>query len=181
MNLSKAVDNLFLYTPEFKDDVERFLRDSGGSSDVFEINTKDDLKTVVSSYRLVKFLEIDTHGAPGAIQLGNKSVINPTLIADLAAMNPNFLQKNARILFDGCNVGEGAFGDRLMDELGAKLLKGKGGIIGATTVSNVSFSRSSWTGIYMEPFSFGRLKVKKYDVSGKPDGSMQVDRHGIRR
>jgi hypothetical protein len=181
MQLTKAVDNLFLYSPEFKDDVERFLRDSGSSSDVYEINTKEDLKTAVNSYRMVKFLEIDTHGAPGAIQLGNKSVINPTLIADLAVTNPNFLQKNARILFDGCNVGEGPLGDKLMDELGLKLLKGKGGIIGATTVSNVSFSRTSWTGIYMTPLSFGRLKIKKYDFNGKLDSSMQVDRHGVQR
>jgi hypothetical protein len=181
MQLAKAVDNLFLYSPVFKDDVERFLRDSGGSSDVYEINTKDDLKTVVNSYRMVKFLEIDTHGSPGAIQLGNKSVIDPLFIADLAATNPNFLQKNARILFDGCNVGEGERGDKLMDELGAKLLKGKGGIIGATTVSNISVPLLWWTGIYMEPFSFGRLKVKKYDINGKPEGSMQVDRHGVQR
>jgi len=181
MQLKKAVDNLYLYAPEFREFAERFLSEMRGSSGVYEINTKDDLKAAVNSFCLVRFLEIDTHGSPGAIQLGNKAVIDPSLIADYAVTNPNFLQKNARILFNGCSVGEGSLGDQYMNKLGAKIFRGKGGIIGASTVANVSVSGAWWTGTYMEPLSFGRLKVKKYDINGNPDGAMQVDRHGIAR
>ena len=181
MELTKAVDNLFLYIPQFKFDAERFLREAGGSSEIFEIKTMDDIKTAVNSYRMVKYLEIDTHGSSGTIHLESGFTMDAALIGDWAATNPNFLQKNARILFDGCSIGEGTRGDNFMDKLAAKLLKGKGGVIGATTVSNVSVPLLWWTGVYMTPLSFGRLKIKKYDSNGKLDGSMQVDRHGIGR
>lgn len=180
MQLTKAVDNLCLYDPEFKYIADRFLREVGGSSDIFEVKTMADLTTALNSYKLVKFLEIVLHGSSGTIYMG-KMVMSGSYIAKLAETNPNLLQKNARILFDSCSIGKGDFGDKFMIELGAKLLKNKGGIIGASTVDNWTFPMFGWTGVYMGPLSFGRLKVKKFDIDGKPDGAVQVDRHGISR
>ena len=64
MQLRKAVDNLCLYDPDFKGVAQRFRRDLGGSSDIYEVNTMDDLKTALNSYTGVKFLEIVLHGDP---------------------------------------------------------------------------------------------------------------------
>lgn len=180
MQLAKEVDNLCLYDPEFKHLADRFLAEFGGSSDTYEVKTMDDLRAALNSYRKVKFLEIVLHGSPGTLYMG-KMVMAGSYMATLAKTNANLLQKNARILFDSCSIGKGESGDKFMNELGAGLLKGKGGIIGATTVDNWSFPLFSWTGTYMGPLSFGRLKVKQYDVEGKINGSQQVDRHGIER
>jgi len=180
MQLTKAVDNLCLYDPDFKYLADRFLAELGGSSDIYEVKTMDDLKIALNSYRDVKFLEIVLHGTPGTLHMG-KMIMDGSYIATLAKTNPNLLQKNARILFDSCSIGKGETGDRFMDRLGTDLLKEKGGIIGASTVDNWTFPLFPWTGVYMGPLSFGRLKVKKYDAEGKLNGSRQVDRHGIVR
>lgn len=180
MELKKSVDNLCLYDPEFKFVAERFLDELGGSSDIYEVKSMQDLTAALNSYCGVKFLEIVLHGSPGTIYMG-KTIMDGSYIANLAKTNPNFLQKNARILFDSCSIGKGEDGDKFMNRLGSEILKGKSGIIGATTVDNMTSPLFSWTGVYMTPLTFGRLKVKKYDINGKPSGSLQVDRHGIRR
>jgi hypothetical protein len=180
MQLSKSVDNLCLYDPDFKYLADRFLAELGGSSDIYEVKTMDDLTAALNGYKSVKFLEIVLHGSPGTLYMG-KMVMAGSYIANLAKTNPNLLQKNAQVLFDSCSIGKGESGDKFMNELGAGLLKGKGGVIGATTVDNWTFPLFSWTGVYMGPLSFGRLKVRKYDVDGRLDGSRQVDRHGISR
>jgi len=59
---------------------------------------------------------------------------------------------------------------------GAGVLKGKGGTVGATTVTNPGFLYIS--NLFMNPFAEGRLKVKRYDASGKLIGSQSVNRYG---
>ena len=180
MQLSKAVDNLCLFDPEFKFFADRFLAELGSSADIFEVKTMDDLKTALSSYTGVKFLEVVLHGTPGMLYMGNMAMMG-SYLATLAKTNRGLLQKNARILFDSCSIGKGESGDKFMDELGTGLLQGKGGIIGATTVDNWVFPLLPWTGAYMKPLSFGRLKVKKYDENGQLVASEQTDRHHIKR
>ena len=57
---------------------------------------------------------------------------------------------------------------------------GKGGIIGASTVTNYVFMpKSSFSmGAFLAPFSGGTLKVRQYDVSGNRIGSRSVNRYG---
>lgn len=182
MQLAKAVDNLCLYDPEFKFVADRFLRDLGGSSDICEVNNMEELRTALNSFRHVRFLELAVHGSPGTLHFGERFQMNASYIATLANTNPNLLQKNARILFDSCSVGKGNLGDQFMDRLGRELLRGKGGIIGASTVDNCASPLLPWTGVHMDPWDFsGRLKIKKYNPEGKLDGSMEVNRFGNRR
>ena len=94
-----------------------------------------------------------------------------------------FLAKNARVLFNSCNIAEGAAGDNFMERLGQTMLAGKGGIIGGSTAKTHNyFPRGSFvTEMYIAPLSFGRLKVRRYDESGSQVGERVVDRHGISR
>jgi hypothetical protein len=85
--------------------------------------------------------------------------------------NPQLLNKEARVLFYGCNVGEGAKGDLFMAEIGRYLLTGKGGYVGATTSKNIGILEA-----YMLPW--GRLKVKRYGVSGSEIGASEVGPFG---
>lgn len=180
MPLNETVDNLCVYDPEFDYIAERFVSEMGGNSTSHEVKSLSDLKTAFSSYNGVRFFEVCLHGTAGMIWFADKIVMSGSHINTLCA-NSMFLRKDARILFDNCCIGEGTKGDDFMDSIGAGLLKGKGGTVGATTVKNLSHPWLSWTGIYMRPLSFGRLKVKRYDDSGKLIASRTVDRHGFQR
>jgi hypothetical protein len=181
MELRTAVDNLYLYDPQFEPAADKFLREVGGSSASRPIKSWTDVTDVMKSYSLVKLLIFDTHGKPGAVSLPDSSHVDGVDFMLLSA-NPTFLKSQARILFLGCNIGEGSLGDRFMDEAGRYLLRGKGGIVGATTVPNLVFQLGPFASeSYMVPLSFGRLKVKRYDASGAQVGSRTVDRHGFRR
>ena len=181
MKLRTAVDNLYLYDPQFEPAANRFVREVGGSSATHAINSWADVMDVMKSYSLVKFLVFDTHGKPGTVSLPDSSNVDGVDFMLLPA-NPAFLRNQARILFLGCNIGEGSAGDRFIDEAGQYLLKGKGGIVGAATVATMVFQFGPFASeSYIVPLSFGRLKVKRYDASGAQVGSRTVDRHGIRR
>ena len=182
MELRKAVDNLCIYDPEFQGYADKFVAETGGSSAIQAVGSRDELIAAVQAYTNVRFLEICLHGTPGMIQFANDGAMRG---ANLGTMIQNtvFLQKNARVLFDSCNIGEGETGDIFMDELGMQMFKGKGGIIGAATVMNLHLLPKSrfCTDMYMKPLSFGRLKVRKYDENGSRIAERVVDRHGISR
>ena len=182
MELRKAVDNLLIYDPGFQKYADKFVGEMGGSSAVQSVSSTADLKTAINSYTNVRFLEICLHGSPGVIYFADKTAIIEKFFGAMM-QNLLFLNKNARILFDNCNIGEGDAGDKFMDAIAEQMLKGKGGIVGATTVKNeIYFYQTRFsTDAYMQPLSFGRLKVKKYDENGKLITERLVDRHGIQR
>lgn len=183
MVLRQAVDNLYLYVPEFKPAAERFRREVGGSTDTYPLNSWDDLKAAVNGYVSVRFLVFDTHGSPGALALPDGIRVQGIDFTHLTA-NPPFLRLDARVLFYGCNVGEGSAGDTFMAEVGKYLLRGKGGAVGAATVKTVVWQLGSFSSeSYLHPTSLlgGRLKVKRYDLSGAEVGSRTVNRWGSTR
>lgn len=69
-----------------------------------------------------------------------------------------------------------------LSDIGQFLLSGKGGTVGATTVTNFILRLGPWsTESFMLPFPSGRLKVTRYSSDGKEVGAMNLDRNGIRR
>jgi len=182
MNLSTAVDNLCFYDPEFAAYADKFAGEMGGSSAVQAVGSHQELVAAIGSYTGVKFLEVCLHGTPGMIYFADQGTMIWQHFGTLT-QNTAFLQKNARVLFDSCNIAGSEPAQKSMDELGRRMLAGKGGIIGATTVQNgVYFPKSRFaTDVYMEPLSFGRLIVRKYDENGEQVSRRIVDRHGIKR
>lgn len=182
MELRKAVDNLCIYDPEFQSYADKFVGQTGGSSAIRAVGSMDELKSAIDSFTSVKFLEVCLHGTPGMIKFADGSAMVGQYLGVLTH-GKLFLAPNARVLFDSCNIGEGETGDKFMDELGERLFKGKGGIIGASTVKNIELLPKSrfCTEIYMEPLSFGRLKVRRYNEGGTRAGEKTVDRNGYGR
>jgi len=182
MELRKAVDNLCLYDPEFQSYAEKFVGEMGGSSAIQAVGSRNELQTAINAYTGVKFLEICLHGFPGMLIFADKGGMRGQ---NLGAMTQNtvFLQKNARVLFDSCRIAEGERGDIFMDELGSLMFKGKGGILGASTVDNIQILPKSrfCTAIYLKPFSSGLLKVRSYDENGNRVAESTVDRSGRER
>jgi len=172
-----SVDNLLIYDIDLQFFADRFTNQTGSNSATHAVKTMADLRDALTNYNGVKFLEIALHGRPGWIDLNDKTAVVGTYLNQIAT-NSNFLQKNARILFDSCSIGACKKGDDFMDSIGAGMLKGKGGIVGATTVDNASYPFFPWvTGAHLT--SGGQLKVKKYDESGKLVASTTVVGNGI--
>jgi hypothetical protein len=182
MGLRTAVDNLCLYDPEFQAYANKFTSEMGGSSAVQAVGSMTELQAAIDGYTGVKFLEVCLHGLPGLILFADGVGMRGQNLGTMT-QNTLFLQKNARVLFDSCDIGKGAVGRVFMDDLGMLMLKGKGGIIGATTVTNFHLLPKSQfvTSMYLVPLSFGRLIVRNYDENGKRIGQRVVDRHGIER
>ncbi len=172
-----SVDNLLIYDAELQFFADRFARETGSNSATHAVRTMADLMDALNNYNAVKFLEIGLHGRPGSVILNDKTEIVGSYLNKMAT-NYNFLQKNARILFDSCQIGAGDTGDKFMDSIGAGMLKGKGGIVGATTVNNASYPFFPWvTGAHLT--AGGQLKVRKYDESGKLVASTAVKGNGV--
>jgi len=182
MNLRTAVDNLCIYDPEFQAYADKFIGEMGGSSAIQAVGSRDELIAAIGSYTSVKFLEVCLHGTPGMIHFADNCAMRGQSFGTLT-QNTLFLQKNARVLFDSCNIAEGEVGSIFLDDLGMTMFKGKGGILGATTVTNGHLLPKSRfaTDMYMAPLSFGRLIVRRYDQNGQPVGQRVTDRHGIER
>lgn len=173
-----SVDNLLIYDVQMQFFADRFTNQTGTNSATYAVKTMGDLKDALNNYNAVKFLEIALHGKPGGFYLDDNTEIVGTYLNKMVT-NPHFLQKNARILFDSCAIGAGDSGDKFMDSIGAGMLKGKGGFVGASTVPNASFPYFPWvTGAHIAS-TCGRLKVKKYDESGNLTNSLEVAPNGI--
>src|SRR5215203_1018431 len=144
MSLRTAVDNLYLYDPDFEPGAKSFVSSVGGSSASFQITNSADLKKALDSYVGVKFLIFDTHGQAGKISLSDHGKVEG-LDFMLYLKNSSLLKRDAQLLFYGCNIGEGPAGDTFLDEVGFYMLRGRGGTVGATTVTNLSFQAGSWS------------------------------------
>jgi hypothetical protein len=175
------IDQLYLYDPEFEPSAKNFKSEVGAAGVIYPVSKWDDVKIAVSMYSSVKLLIFNTHGLPGKVDLPDHSGGDSYSFRTLST-GSNFLTNEARILLMGCEIGNGSTGDYFLDEIGRSLLKGKGGIVGATTVENMTFQLGPFsTEEYMVPLSFGRLKVRRYDTSGAQIGSRTVDRRGWKR
>lgn len=181
MEIQQFVDNLCIYDPEFEAFADTFKSESdaaGGNTTTCAVSCMDDLKAAFSKYVNVKFVEFCLHGTPGMFHFASGTAMVGSYVNTLCT-NPNFLAKDARVLFDNCSIGNGEQGDKFMDSIGSGLLMGKGGTVGATTVTNIGFMYI--TNVFMNPLADGRLKVKRYDASGKLVGSRSVDKYGVNR
>lgn len=172
-----SVDNLLIYDADLEFFAERFVKEVGSNSKTHAVTNMSDLSDALNNYNGVKFLEIALHGRPGKIYLKNQTEIVGSYLNKMV-LNLNFLAKNARILFDSCSIGAGKIGDEFMDSIGAGMLLGKGGIVGASTVDNASYPFFPWvTGAHLT--SGGYLKVKRYNEAGKLVSSTTVKGNGI--
>jgi hypothetical protein len=104
MKLKISVDNLLIYDSSFQFFADRFTNSTGSNSAVHAVKTMADLKDALNNYNSVKFLEIALHGKPGRIFLNDKTEVAGSYLNKIAT-NFNFLQRNARILFDSCRIG----------------------------------------------------------------------------
>lgn len=175
---------LYLYDPEFEGNAEAFREETGADCVIRAVAGFDDLVQALAAYTNVGFLILDTHGAPGKVALADGSRIEGLDFRLLRLLPKDLLRRDARVLFYGCNIGEGTDGDDFLTEFGEAAFRGKGGTAGASTATNFSFvagalsSVETWMSL-TSPFA-ARLKVVRFNEAGVREDSMSVDRWGNR-
>ncbi|WP_460935669.1 DUF4347 domain-containing protein [Spirosoma humi] len=79
-------------------------------------------------------LLVETHGSPGQIGIGTQTIDSTVVDGWFANRGyERMFPSSARILFNGCNVAEGASGWRFLETFGSVMLKLNGGQITAWT------------------------------------------------
>ena len=180
--MKTAVDNLYLYDPQFEAGALAFKEDVGGDTAIHPISCLNTLRSALESYSLVRQLVFDTHGVPGKIALADRGHVDGLDFGMLRLLPPDLLRPNARVLFYGCNLGKGDEGDTILDEVGLAAIRGKGGTAGASTVTNfaLALGRFGSAGVWMDLGNLfaARLKVVRFDEAGHRAEAMSVNRWG---
>jgi hypothetical protein len=177
-----AIDTLFLHDPEFEGNANAFKNEVGGTSATHPVTSIDTLKQALDSYSLVKFLVVLCHGSPGRIWLPSDEEVDGMDFWGLGLLPDTLLRRDARVLFYGCNLGAGTEGDTFLDDFGRAAFRGKGGTVGASTVTNFTWSlgpvglADAWMSL-ASPFA-ARLKVVRYNQAGNRTDSLSVNRWG---
>ena len=178
MDLQTWMDNLLIYDPSdfminrgakaFPEEAPAFNAAEGVSDFPGALNA-------IRKYCHLTCLIFETHGAPGYVHFprGGIDAWNAHLFGSVRSS----LAADARILFEGCSVGEGDAGTKFLLEVGSNLLFGKGGIVGATTCSNFGSPLellSLLDSVRMPPW--GKLRIMQFDKSGSL--IKEVDKEG---
>ena len=172
----KAIDNLLFYDPDFANYAETFRKEHPSDGIAHPVSNTNDLIEAVKSYTNVKNLELVLHGSPGNLYFKSKGQMVASYFGTIARA-ANMLAPNARVLFLGCNIAEGAEGDKFLTEVGKNMFTGLGGIAGGTTVANVVFKGGATR---MNPLWFfgAQLKVRRFDMTGKMSAGQNVGYFG---
>ncbi len=165
--MKTMASTLYLYDPQFEANAQAFRDEVGGDCAIQAVSTFDDLAKALDSFCQVGFLVVDTHGAPGKIALADGTSVDGFDFRMLRLLPRDLLKKNARVLFYGCNLGEGDAGETFLNDFGDAAFRGKGGTVGASTVTNFALSLGPFGSVeaWMDLGSplAARLKVVRFN------------------
>lgn len=93
----------------------------------------------LTRYTHIKQITFNTHGSPGAAWVSNSKGIPLDTDALSILPIPRYLfAGEGRLLFFGCNIAEFKKGEDFLVAAGKHFFRGKGGVVGGTTVANVA-------------------------------------------
>lgn len=107
---------------------------------------------------------VQTHGAPGKIDIDGKSIYDTTLKSDFVGRNYHALFPTYTLIyFDGCNVAAGSLGDGFLDAVAKIFLKTSGGeVFGWTNYGYAMPSFLPFIGGHTIHFTSGHVKKFYY-------------------
>jgi hypothetical protein len=159
-------EQLMIYAkddPDFAKNAESFKAENPAGNMAESAYSVRDFSLILNRYNNLKQINFYTHGNVGYAYLGGGS-LSKTNVSLLTPPHTALFQGAGRVLFVGCNIGEGEVGRAFLVAAGQTLLKGHGGIIGATTSFNMS-ARWGLLDIY-KPL-WGKLRLIQLDSSGQ--------------
>jgi len=114
-------------------------------------------------------LDFHTHGRKGALGIGKDHLDVSSLKQFEGHEFDTIFSKDAKIFFHGCNVAEGATGERFLAEFGVVFLKKGGGRVGASSTAGLRdplFSGKSFhapnSTVYANVLADGSVKLQNH-------------------
>lgn len=109
------------------------LSTCGYSSEKYFVNGQEDIKAIMNSLKTdcqsIEKLVFFGHGSPGVLSATGLNTGTSTMWKDFSCV----LDKDARVLIEGCNVGKGCKGDMLLKSMAENLFSTQAGSIRAPT------------------------------------------------
>ena len=128
------------------------------------VRSPGDIVKALGKYSNLKWVIVDSHGKSGELALPVPfTTSNAPLLAPCSAS----MAANARVLFVGCSIADGSTGRDFLVAAGSALLKGKGGVVGGSTVGTYMACieiLSFFTDAYLP--KWGQLRVISFDTGG---------------
>lgn len=159
-------DQLMIYSKDdsdFAPEARRFEKESATESKkAADAGDLDDFIPILDRYCHLRQLNFLTHGSSGSIIVGTGALHLGNAKMFLKPPHAQLFSGPGRLLFMGCNVGEGDFGRDFLIEAGKTLFMGKGGIVGGSTAKTIGMR-----GGLIDTFRlWGNLRVIKLDGAG---------------
>ncbi len=159
-------EELMIYSqdePAFKSLAKDFEEEKAGFHKAEEAYSCRDFSLILNRYTNLKQIDFYTHGNVGYVYLAGGSVSIGN-IGRFTPPHPALFTGEGRVLFAGCNVGEGKEGRDFLIAVGRVLLAGRGGIVAGSTSKNL-FGR--WGLLDVHVPLWGDLRLVRLDAGGK--------------
>lgn len=166
MGVRVWADQLMIYSKDDSDFVpiaQRFEKESATESNkAAMVGALGDFVSVLDRFCNLRQITICTHGNAGGAKVARAFLNSGNASIFLKPPHAGLFSGPGRLLFTGCNVGEGDCGRDFLIEAGRTLFMGKGGIVGGSTAKTLTI-RGGLIDIYR---LWGNLRVIKLDGTG---------------
>src|SRR5579871_151753 len=135
-----SAEQLVIYASEdssFPRQAQRVVNENPGKNFAEEAASSDDIEAILDRYENLKQLNFYTHGNVGYLYFP-KGGISKYNLETLAAPHDKLFAGEGRVLFLGCDIGDGKDGRNFLIAAGRRLLNKHGGFVGATNSVNFS-------------------------------------------
>lgn len=130
------------------------------------IRGANEITKTLEKFVHIEQLDFNTHGSPGVVGFKHGDSLRIGNLNTVFVRNDLF-RGPGRLLFMGCEIARGKMGDEFLIAAGRHFFKGKGGVVGGSTVSTTGFpSGTRLPLLLIRSFEIGRLKLFKLDKNG---------------
>lgn len=136
-----------------------FLNKSPAKHAIEGVSNFNEVLIALSEYIWLKWVIFNTHGCPGGVALPKGGFTRKDV--GLLRGTAKILQKDARIFFSGCNIGEGIVGRNFLKSVGENMLPGKGGAVGASNSMTFDFFGDATYRLW------GKVRILYFDTAGR--------------
>jgi hypothetical protein len=163
--VTNLIDQLMIYArdePAFTRMANSFVEENPAGNRAEPAIYARDIPRILRNYCDLKQINFYTHGSAGQLHLYNGGIVK-SVVSLFLEPPPKLFLDEGRVLFMGCNVGEGEEGRDFLIEAGKTLLRGHGGFVGGSTSSTFSIGGGL---IDTRLPLWGNLRVIRLDSSG---------------
>ena len=176
------VTKVYLYAADeacFAGTAKAFAANDPTDHSAEPVDSPGGIAKALNKYSELQWVLFDSHGKPGVLDLplAQFTAANAPLLAPCSSA----LTSDARVLFLGCSVADGAVGRAFLVAVGKALLMGNGGVVGGSTVGTYT-ACIEWLSFFTETYlpRWGVLRLIQFNDNGDVINEAFADHSGLR-